>query len=197
MKFFKEITNLPQVPTDLLDRPLEKKVVAPGSRRTYKKDGRFIATSTYEFNPVKENNVDLHDWITSNIYPGCNNTYKIRIHQDYGSSINGPHTDRVRMLALNYYWDLGGSSVNTVWYRYKDKSKPIYVGEKHYPNYDKLEILETATLKTNTWYLLNVGVIHSVENIEASRKYLSLSYWREDKHLLDRETIDWFNNSTK
>lgn len=190
MRFYKQV-DLPKIPSHLYKWPLKVTYTYGGNRRGYIREGKIESTSTYDFYELYENNRELYDWLVSNIYPNCTYKDKIRFHCDHGAVFNGPHTDRKRVLAFNYYFDLGGEKVETIWYKHKHKR--IFLGEGHYPtDYNLLDEQESVIFESNVWYLLNVGVIHGVENLKSPRKYVSLSYFEDDLKLLDPELLNWF-----
>ena len=95
-----------------------------------------------------------------------------------------PHTDRVRTLSINYYIELGGDNVTTVFY---DKQDPIndLAGGNVLP-YNEVVEQTKYMFDTNTWYLLNSRKFHSVENIKTSRIVFGLSF-------LHTSTEDFFD----
>jgi len=86
-----------------------------------------------------------------------------------------PHSDRVRIFALNFYLDEGGEHVETVMYNTHDN----YIagpGTGKIYNYNDLEIDKIYHLKINQWYGLNVRQVHSIENIESRRIIFTISF---------------------
>ena len=76
---------------------------------------------------------------------------------------------------MNYYFELGGDNVRTVFY--KQKQSDVYpddptVGST--ADYEMLDVHGEYATHTNEWYALNVGHYHSVENIETTRIILSI-----------------------
>jgi hypothetical protein len=95
-----------------------------------------------------------------------------------------PHSDRLRNVAINYYIELGGDDVTTVFY---DKTDPIddKVGG-HVLSYDDLPtITNKITFKKNEWYILPSKQYHSVENIETMRIMISFLYIGEVEHFIN------------
>lgn len=82
-----------------------------------------------------------------------------------------PHTDRARGLAINYYLQLGGSEVNTVFYTATAGTKPCEA-----TNYLYTEVGAVVDRKIfqQDWYAYNVNQAHSVENISGTRLVLIL-----------------------
>jgi len=86
-----------------------------------------------------------------------------------------PHSDRVRIFALNYYLQEGGENVETVTYKYLDNHN-AGIGTGRIYKYDELEEDERFRLKMESWYALSVRQAHSVENIETTRIIFTLSF---------------------
>ena len=82
-----------------------------------------------------------------------------------------PHIDRARALAINYYFELGGDQVSTVFYDYADTTQPDSAKNLLYQD---INIIETHVFSTNTWYAYDVNRAHSVENIVSSRYFFSI-----------------------
>lgn len=89
-----------------------------------------------------------------------------------------PHSDRVRTIGINYYIELGGDNVQTVFY---DKHDPIddTIGG-HVEPYENLKPLSCIKFSKNTWYAIDSRQYHSVENILTKRYLLSLSFINTD-----------------
>jgi len=85
-----------------------------------------------------------------------------------------PHTDRIRTLSINYYIELGGDNVNTVFYDKRDQDDDMIGG--NVLSYNQLQIKNKYKFKTGFWYLLDSKRFHSVENIMTSRIMLGLSF---------------------
>jgi hypothetical protein len=85
-----------------------------------------------------------------------------------------PHTDRYRSTAINYYIELGGDNVNTVFYDKRDQDDDMIGG--NILSYNQLQIKNKYKFETGFWYLLDSKRFHSVENIMTSRIILGLSF---------------------
>lgn len=85
-----------------------------------------------------------------------------------------PHSDRVRTVGINYYIDLGGDNVQTIFY---DKHDPLTdkIGG-HVEPYENLKSLSTIKFTKDIWYAIDTRHYHSVENIMTKRYLLSLSF---------------------
>lgn len=84
-----------------------------------------------------------------------------------------PHTDRARSIGINYYIDMGGENVQTVFYNKCDPPEEK-TGGNVLP-YETLSVDTQFKFLPNTWYAINTKQYHSVENIETTRCILSLS----------------------
>lgn len=85
-----------------------------------------------------------------------------------------PHSDINRTLAINYYIDLGGHNVDTIFYKKTDSILDI---GGHVLSYDTVpEIDHVDRFSTGLWYAMNPKQYHSVEGIESSRLMITLSF---------------------
>ena len=87
-----------------------------------------------------------------------------------------PHSDRVRIFALNYYIQEGGQNVTTIMYK-KFGNYDVGTGTGQIFRYNELEIDKTYHLQVNKWYALSVRQAHSIENIETTRLIFTLSFF--------------------
>lgn len=85
------------------------------------------------------------------------------------------HSDRVRIIHVNYYVDLGGDDVTTVFY---DKVDPVddEAGGYVLSHSDLPKVTGSIKFKSNQWYLFNSRNYHSVENITGTRYILGFSF---------------------
>jgi hypothetical protein len=86
-------------------------------------------------------------------------------------SCQPPHVDRGRALAINYYIELGGDNVQTVYY-----NKQLETDSESSTNYRYSDVKKIGQycFKKNNWYAYNVSQCHSVENIQTTRYFLSI-----------------------
>lgn len=82
-----------------------------------------------------------------------------------------PHTDRRRLMSLNYYIDLGGPAVETVFYTYR--KKPDGTGNTQL-SYQQAGEKTKSVILDQGWYAFDADLSHSVENILTTRTILSL-----------------------
>ena len=77
-----------------------------------------------------------------------------------------PHIDRQRGVAVNYYLEMGGDNIDTVFY---DATKnTTAIGAVNY-HYDSVSKLSQYRFQKDQWYAYEVSRCHSVENIETTR----------------------------
>ena len=80
-----------------------------------------------------------------------------------------PHCDRSRAVGLNYFIELGGNDVKTVFY---DRTETITGVSTNIP-YKEITPIEEHQFK-QSWYCCNVNRCHSVENIESTRLWIAI-----------------------
>lgn len=82
-----------------------------------------------------------------------------------------PHVDRGRALAINYYLELGGNNVQTVFYAAAAATQSTTA---HNYLYSDVEKIGQCCFGKNQWYAYNVTQCHSVEHIQTTRYFLSI-----------------------
>jgi hypothetical protein len=130
-------------------------------------------------------NSELTSWLEENI-PDISSRFNI-LYQTQFSLDNTPsthivHTDRLRLTALNYIIDTGGSDVVTSWYKEEGKNlhrlqkTPGSQSDSGAVDYKNLQLLESANLEKNNWYIIDTRILHDVDNITGTRKSISISF---------------------
>ncbi len=91
-----------------------------------------------------------------------------------------PHIDRGRALAINYYVDLGGNNVETVFYDITDQT--MSQKSKNY-TYQEVKSKKSGSVvfDKNQWYAFDVCQCHSIENIIGTRYFVSIRFKDEQK----------------
>ena len=89
-----------------------------------------------------------------------------------------PHSDIVRTFAINFYIELGGSNVKTIFYTKQDNYLK-WQGKSY--SYDGLIVENEYITVGNQWYALDARKVHSVENIETNRIVLGLSFYESNQ----------------
>ena len=97
-----------------------------------------------------------------------------------------PHTDRGRSLAINYFIELGGDNVETVFYNYHLPLKETASNML----YSETNGIEYKVKFTHGWYAFNVTQCHSVENLKTTRIFVAIMLGDDEK---TASTYD-FNN---
>lgn len=140
-----------------------------------------------EFNSGKINSVlhyfDSPDWLTDlvrreyqHLFPLHRLGGMIGVMKNLGPGVGclPPHIDRSRALGVNYFLELGGSRVRTVFY---DREEPI-IGQSYNLTYDEVTPVEEH-VSVNGWYCYNVKRCHSVEGIETTRILVAIRLVRD------------------
>jgi len=197
MKYYRQV-NLPPIPTELLrfrssiDPSQVITANDTGYGHTHKKNNRSIVSCGYVLARIKDYK-PLMDWLNQTI-PHLDPSL-IVIAQMQTSKENMPsthivHSDIGREFALNYIIDTGGDAV-TSWYQENGKQisrTKIQRGQQSdsgFVDYNNLEILESAVLEKNKWYLISTDVLHDVDNIIGSRKSISIGIFKTNTELLN------------
>lgn len=98
----------------------------------------------------------------------------INIQVMIGGTSIAPHIDEIRQHAINYLLDTGGD-VELKFYELKDATDEKWIHPQMFIPYEKLEIKEVTKVPINVWHILPTNKIHSVENIDPSRKRIALT----------------------
>ena len=182
MKFYKEI-NLPIIPKELLNLDLNDPIVIKdiGYGLIHQKNNKILTACEYIHGHLSYR--PLIDWLLKNV-PGINQDQIKGQIQSSGTHI--VHSDIRRFAALNYIVDTGGENVITSWYQ--EKNKPLkrnktiskQQSDEGFVDYNNLEILDSVKFEKNKWYLIDVSVLHDVDNIETFRKSITISIRKKD-----------------
>lgn len=99
-----------------------------------------------------------------------------------------PHTDRARGLAINYYLELGGPNVDTVFYNYYASTLSHQATNFLYSAIG--EPVSKIRFEQG-WYAYNVDQVHSVENINSNRYILILLLKTTEVYHLENLLLDY------
>jgi hypothetical protein len=196
MKYHRQV-NLPPIPTELLrfrssiDPSQVITVDDIGYGYNHKKGNRDLVSCGYVRARIKDYK-PLMDWLNQNIPyldPSLIVIAQMQTSKETMPSTHIVHSDIGREFALNYIIDTGGDAI-TSWYR--ENSKPMtrtkiqggQQSDSGFVDYNNLEILESAVLEKNKWYLISTNVLHDVDNIVGSRKSISISIQKTNTELL-------------
>jgi len=198
MKYYRQV-DLPPIPTELLrfrssiDPSQIIAVDDIGYGHNHKKGDRSLVSCGYSWANIK-NYKPLMNWLNQNI-PNLDLSSTVIGAQMQTSKENVPsthivHSDIRREFALNYIIDTGGDAI-TSWYR--ENGKPMSrtkiqggrQSDSGFVDYNNLELLKSAVLEKNKWYLIATNVLHDVDNIVGSRKSISIEIYKTNTELLN------------
>jgi len=157
----------------------------------HKKGNRSIVSCGYVWARIKDYK-PLMDWLNQTI-PYLDPSLVIAQMQTSKENMPSTHTvhsDIGRKFALNYIIDTGGDAI-TSWYQENGKQisrTKIQGGQQSdsgFVDYNNLELLESAVLEKNKWYLISTNVLHDVDNIVGSRKSISIGIYKTNTELLN------------
>jgi hypothetical protein len=183
MSLYRELSQIASVPEDLLNfTPSADFLVEDiGYGVDHYKNNKLISPCIYKYGKINQG--PLVDWILKEI-----RDFKISLIQWQSQipannlpSTHVVHSDIDRKYALNYIIKTGGEDVITSWYH--EKNKPIFrtktsggqQSDNGIVNYENLTLLDSTVFKPFTWYLLNVSILHDVDNIVSNRESITLS----------------------
>jgi hypothetical protein len=128
----------------------------------------FKDLAEFDFLEVSE---EINEWARSNINL---NIAHVSVQSMYGGKTITPHIDEMRSFAYNYVIERGGDTSTCFW-----KPKPEYSHLKAYAQtvfpYNRLDLIEEIKIEKGRWHRLDTRQIHSVENLDPSKKRISLS----------------------
>jgi len=114
---------------------------------------------------------EINRWVAKNI---SESVAYVSIQSMYGGTTITPHIDEMRKFAYNYVIDTGGDSKTLFW-----TPKPEYKHLMIYPQtifpYDRIDVLDEISIDLYRWHRLDTSTIHSVENLNPTKKRISLS----------------------
>lgn len=129
---------------------------------------RFTTLVNYHFLDVSDK---IKKWVEDNL-PVRAAAVNIQVMTD-GESI-APHIDEIRVEAINYIISTGGD-VSLIFYELKDPADEKWMHPQMFIPYEKLDIKEETKVPCLMWHVLPTNKIHSVENIDPTKKRISLS----------------------
>lgn len=189
--------------TDLLeaDRRKHLGLESNGDRIKYKVGEKEFYQIVYNIGyPANDS---LVEWVVNSLTPPNDTEFnrfkwarmirnRIRIRFQEGSSTVPMgfrvHADYNAVAALMFFWDTGGDDVTTSWWKWKNDSLPLvsktrsfrdnpYIStEKGVLEYKDLEMVESVNAVPFQWYLYCGSVLHDVQNVTGTRKYVSVSF---------------------
>jgi hypothetical protein len=196
MKYY-HLIDLPTIPTELLrfrssiDPSQVITVDDIGYGYDHKKGDRDLVSCRYVWARIKDYQ-PLMNWLNQNIPyldPSLIVIAQMQTSKETMPSTHIVHSDIGREFALNYIIDTGGDAV-TSWYR--ENGKPMTrtkiqggrQSDSGFVDYNNLELLESAVLEKNKWYLISTNILHDVDNIVGNRKSISIGIYKTNMELL-------------
>jgi hypothetical protein len=88
-----------------------------------------------------------------------------------------PHIDRGRALGINYFVELGGDHVETIFYNFKTPAKEL---ESSNIPFDQTGGIKTKTVFTQGWHAFAADQCHAVANIETTRIFTTIRILTSD-----------------
>lgn len=160
--FYCKFLDLPQIPEN---------IIAVDSNNIIKKfPGRQCTNDTNQF--MSSNGIfyhatpELDQWARNNLELDID---LVGVRHQYGTAdtpCHGAHTDATRDYALLYVVDTGGGHLKF----WQKKNCPIeHDSVQLISDYTDLTELHSVNTPRGVWYLVNGRVIHSVENMTATR----------------------------
>jgi len=183
MKLYQEISYLPSIPEDFLSFTLstESLVTDIGYGVKHYKNNKLVNPCIYSYGQIDKGL--LSDWILKELKDFKFSLIQFQTQSPSGnlSSTHVVHADVKRKYALNYIIKTGGDKVITSWYH--EKGKPLHrtkssggkQSDDGIVNYENLVLLDSTIFQPSKWYLLNVGILHDVDNIISNRESITLS----------------------
>lgn len=98
----------------------------------------------------------------------------VSVQSMYGGKTITPHIDEMRSFAYNYIVDTGGMPSTCFW-KPKDEFKHLKLYAQTVFSYDRLDLVEEIKIEKGRWHKLDTRQIHSVENLDPTKKRISLS----------------------
>lgn len=117
---------------------------------------------------------EFDNWVHKNIHPQ-GRSCGVSLTDGRLGRHQGPHTDLKRNFALIYLLDSGGPDTATCFY--KENGHPIVRSDRQAVcnDYSRLQLIERAQFPIAKWVILNVMILHGVENIETIRTSFQVS----------------------
>jgi hypothetical protein len=130
-----------------------------------------VDQNTCRFHVLEPSNV-IKEWVKQNI---PEKVRKIHINAMTNGTHLVPHIDEIRIKALNYVIETGGSNVITSFYKVKEQYKHLKASPRCFIPLDRLDPIEQICIKKDSWHSLAVSNIHDVGNIETDKRRIILT----------------------
>jgi len=183
-KFYKILSELPKPPQHFFDAVVIDPDNLPARSpyhdiivRYTTRDGKKFMASPLVRTKFSD---EFEQWVKENITPKFMDAGVSYRHCN--SDTSGAHTDHTRDFVLSYNIDTGGDKCGVVYWKNKERQGEPLLQERGIQqlNFDNLEKIDEIIGPNDTWFLLQAGVLHSVENIERPRVQFQISMRYED-----------------
>lgn len=178
MKYYHRL-DFPQIPADLEPPLLSVDQLQPiWSNNHLRSKYAEIKQAAYDRCSVS---TELEQWIRLN----CRDDFvNVGLTYSYDSKTMFPHTDITRRFTLLYPLATGGDSVETRWYQ--QQGQPLYRKSLvTLYTYDELTLLESVVFQPRVWYILDAGILHSVEGMTEPRVTIQVGFNEDSTWAMD------------
>jgi len=100
-----------------------------------------------------------------------------------------PHIDRGRALGINYFVELGGDRVETIFYNFTKQAKD---SEASNIPFDQTGGIRTKTVFTQGWHAFAADQCHAVDNLTATRIFTTIRILTSDAETEVNYNLDSF-----
>jgi hypothetical protein len=128
----------------------------------------FKDLAEFDFLEVSE---EVNKWVKDNINL---DVAHVSVQSMYGGKSITPHVDEMRSYAYNYVIETGGETSTCFW-KPKQEFEHLKVYAQTVFSYDRLDLVEEIKIEQGRWHRLDTRQIHSVENLDPTKKRISLS----------------------
>lgn len=133
-------------------------------------DVRKYFSNLAEFDFLEVNDA-VKQWVKDAI--NVNVSY-VSVQAMYGGKTITPHIDEMRSYAYNYIIETGGDASTCFWKPKKEFEHLKSYAQTVFP-YNRLDLVEEIKIEPGRWHRLDTSQIHSVENLDPTKKRISLS----------------------
>jgi len=183
---FKEIAEIPKIPTELIQRELSMldqislHHINFRENQGIKRDDNKSTSAAINTWWCSE---EMQEWARINLFPcieelrfGCPRKLfyrEVQVHDDV--DFYSVHFDSRRHFALIY--NIVDSAGDITFWKHRDFDlvNRNETDENNISDYSKLTKIQQFSSPVETWYMINTKVYHSVENLKAVRKNFQTS----------------------
>ena len=179
--YYKLLTDLPRPPQHFFDEAMLDYDQFPADSPLHEVRIRYSTRNGKQFLASKAVRIPLGDefntWIRDNIAEKFVDT---GVNYRYcNSDTGGIHTDTTREFALTYNVVTGGPRCRVVYWQEEDQPLERSRGIQHL-NFDTVTpVFELPLGPTDTWFLHNTTMLHSIEGLETPRIQFTVGFLRD------------------